>query len=193
MLGRFNHAISEMARNTLQSCGHQVSFHDLYQEGFDPILRYEEIPKGAALDPIVQKHCEEIASAEGIIIVHPNWWGMPPAILKGWVDRVIRPGVAYEFLEGDSEEGVPQGLLKASKAIVFNTSNTLLEREHQIFGDPLDTLWRNFIFGLCGVNEFYRKTYSVVVTSSLDQKQAWLEDVREKINDIFPKEDICYN
>ena len=33
---------------------------------------------------------------------HPNWWGMPPAILKGWVDRVVRPGLAYEFLEGDS-------------------------------------------------------------------------------------------
>jgi NAD(P)H dehydrogenase (quinone) len=164
--GSFNHAIAEMARNTLQSCGHQVPFHDLYQEGFDPILRYEEIPKGAALDPIVQKHCEEIASADGIIIVHPNWWGMPPAILKGWVDRVIRPGVAYEFLEGDSGDGVPQGLLRARKAIVFNTSNTLPEREHQVFGDPLETLWRNCIFGLCGVKEFQRKTYSVVVTSA---------------------------
>jgi NAD(P)H dehydrogenase (quinone) len=185
--GSFNHAIAEMARNTMQSCGHQVIFHDLYQEGFDPILRYEEIPKDAALDPVVLKHCEEIASADGIAIVHPNWWGMPPAILKGWVDRVIRPGVAYEFLEGDSGEGVPQGLLRAKKAIVFNTSNTLPEREHQVFGDPLETLWRNCIFGLCGVKEFHRKTYSVVVTSSLDQRQAWLEDVRETIVGIFPE------
>jgi len=91
--GSFNHAIAEVARKTLQSCGHQVAFHDLYIERFDPILRYEEIPKSAAVDIAVQKHCEEIASAEGIIVVHPNWWGMPPAILKGWVDRVIRPGV----------------------------------------------------------------------------------------------------
>jgi NAD(P)H dehydrogenase (quinone) len=185
--GSFNHAIAEMARNTLQSSGHQVAFHDLYKEGFIPILRYEEIPKDATLDPIVQKHCEEIASAEGIIIVHPNWWGMPPAILKGWVDRVIQPGVAYEFLEGDSCEGVPQGLLKARIAIVFNTSNTLPEREHQVFGDPLETLWRNCIFGLCGVKEFYRKNYSVVVISSLDQRQAWLEDVKETIVGIFPE------
>jgi putative NADPH-quinone reductase len=81
--GSFNHAIAEMAMNTLQSCGHQVIFHDLYKEEFDPILVYEEIPKDAALDPIVLRHCEEIASADGIIIVHPNWWGMPPAILKG--------------------------------------------------------------------------------------------------------------
>jgi putative NADPH-quinone reductase len=185
--GSFNHAIAEVARKTLQSCGHQVAFHDLYLERFDPILRYEEIPKSAAVDIAVQKHCEEIASAEGIIVVHPNWWGMPPAILKGWVDRIIRPGVAYEFLEGDSGDGVPHGLLRAKKAIVFNTSNTFPEREHQIFDDPLETLWRNCIFGLCGIEEFYRKTYSVVVTSSLALRKAWLEDVRETVADYFPE------
>ncbi len=86
MSGSFNHAIAEVALNTLESYGHEIAFHDLYQEGFDPILPYKEIPKGANLDTTIQKHCDEIASADGIIIVHPNWWGMPPAILKGWVD-----------------------------------------------------------------------------------------------------------
>ena len=126
--GSFNHAIAEVAQNTLESCSHDVSFHDLYMERFDPILPYEEIPKGVDVNPIVHKYCEEIALADGIIIVHPNWWGMPPAILKGWVDRVTRPGVAYEFLEGDSGEGVPQGLLRARKAIVFNTSIVLHQK-----------------------------------------------------------------
>ena len=183
--GSFNHAIAEVARSTLVSNGHDISFHDLYLERFDPILPYEEIPKGAAVDPIIQKHCDEIASADGIIIIHPNWWGMPPAILKGWIDRVIRPGVAYEFLEGDSGEGVPQGLLKASKTVVFNTSNTFPERERQVFGDPLETLWKNCIFGLCGVKEFYRTTYSVIITSTSTQRKAWLEDVKEAVTTIF--------
>jgi len=53
--------------------------------------------KDAALPDAIKQHCEEIALVDGIVIVHPNWWGQPPAILKGWVDRVIRPGVAYEF------------------------------------------------------------------------------------------------
>lgn len=68
---------------------------------------------------------------------------MPPAILTGWVDMVIRPGLAHEFLEGDCGEGVPRGLLQARRAIVFNTSNTLPEREQNDFGDPLQTIWRN--------------------------------------------------
>ena len=123
--GSFNHAIAKKARETLERNGHDVVFHDLYQEGFDPVLTLEEIPKTASLGPVIQNHCEEIHNADGIIIIHPNWWGMPPAILKGWVDRVIRPGVAYEFLEGDGGEGVPCGRLLARTALVFNTSNTM--------------------------------------------------------------------
>jgi NAD(P)H dehydrogenase (quinone) len=136
------------------------------------------------VDAVLQKHCEEIASLDGII-VHPNRWGMPPAVLNGGVDRIMRPGVACEFPEEDSGEGAPHELLNAKKAIVFNTSNTFTERELHIFGDPLETLWKNCIFELCGVKEFYRKTYSVVVTSSLAQREAWLEDVRETVAEYF--------
>ncbi len=185
--GSFNHAIAKSAILALQRNGHEVAFHDLYQEGFDPIMGHEEIARNAVLPDLIRKHCAELAKAEGIIIVHPNWWGMPPAILKGWVDRVLRPGLAYEFLEGDSGEGVPKGLLQARRAVVFNTSNTFPEREEKAFGDPLQTIWKNCIFGLCGITDFHRKNYSVIVTSPEEQRCAWLEDVRNRVNAIFPK------
>ena len=182
----FNHAIGEAAVHVLEAEGHQVAFHDLYAEGFDPILGWKEIPKGSQIDGTIAMHCRDLVEAEGIIVVHPNWWGMPPAMLKGWVDRVIRPGVAYEFLEGDSGDGVPRGLLQARIALVFNTSNTPLQREQEAFGDPLQTLWKNCIFGLCGVGDFRRKSYGVVVTSTEEQRQAWLDDVRETVRQCFP-------
>jgi len=182
----FNHAIAETAIAALERNGHDVSFHDLYEEGFDPILPYEEIPEGAPLPPPLADHCQEIVSADGILIVHPNWWGQPPAILKGWVDRVFRPGIAYRFLEGDQGEGVPVGLLKARAAIVFNTSNTPPERERRVFGDPLEAIWRDCIFDLCGVEIFCRKTFGVVVTSSARQRSKWLEEVHEIVDRHFP-------
>lgn len=184
--GSFNHAIAEAVVDELSRNGHDVFYHDLYAEKFDPILPGSEIPKGADVNPVVQNHCDEIAVADGIVIVHPNWWGQPPAILKGWVDRVIRPGVAYEFLEGDGGEGVPVGLLKAEGVIVFNTSNTPEEREMEAFGDPLETLWRNCVFGLCGVSDVYRKTFSVVVTSTPVERREWLAEVRETVAKRFP-------
>jgi len=183
----FNHAIARSAVQTLLRSGHQVFYHDLYEEKFDPILASDEIPKCAPLDAAIEMHCREIASADGIIIVHPNWWGMPPANLTGWVDRVIRPGVAYEFLESDGGEGVPRGLLRARIAVVFNTANTFPEREQIAFGDPLQTIWKNCIFGLCGVTEFYRKTFSVMVTSTPEVRAAWLNEVRSTVDRLFPE------
>ncbi|MDI6723380.1 MAG: NAD(P)H-dependent oxidoreductase [Methanobacterium sp.] len=182
----FNHAIADSAVQTLKNNGHEVIFHDLYAEKFDPILLSEEIPKEAELDPIIENYCKEISEADGIIIIHPNWWGQPPAILKGYVDRVIRAGVAYEFLEGDSGEGVPNGLLKAESALVFNTANTSKEREMNVFGDPLETIWKNCIFDLCGVKNFYRKMYRIIVTSTPQERELWLEDVKETVNKYFP-------
>lgn len=185
--GSFNHAIAEAALQTLQSNGHEVISHDLYQERFDPILPSEEIPGDAEINPLIKAHGDEIATADGIIIIHPNWWGQPPAIVKGWVDRVFRAGVAYEFLEGDDGEGVPIGLLRAETAIVFNTSNTPEERELGMFKDPLETLWKNCIFGLCGVRNFHRRMFSVVVTSTLEQRRSWLREVQEMVNRYFPE------
>jgi putative NADPH-quinone reductase len=173
----------------LENNGHSVLFHDLYEENFDPLLAGKEIPDDAPLPQVIRGHCEEIAEAEGIIIVHPNWWGQPPAILKGWTDRVIRPGIAYEFLEGDSGEGIPKGLLRAKAAIVFNTSNTEPERERNVFGDPLETIWKNCVFGLCGVHAFYRRTFSVIITSTEAQRRQWLDEVKAMIDSMFPNEE----
>ena len=182
----FNHAIAEAAVGALEDNGHQVSMHDLYSEHFDAILPAGEANEGAGVPPAIESHCRELAEADGIIVVHPNWWGQPPAILKGYIDRVFRAGVAYRFEEGDSGEGVPVGLLRARVALVFNTSNTNPEREKEVFGDPLFVLWKRCIFDLCGVKTFHRAVFSVIVTSSLEERKAWLKDVRENVRRHFP-------
>ena len=189
--GSFNHAVAKTAVRELLRAGHAVSFHDLYEEGFNPVLPAIEIPAGAALALPIAAHCQEIAAAEGIVIVHPNWWGQPPAILKGWIDRVIRPGVAYGFLAGDSGEGVPVGLLRAKTAIVFNTSNTPAEREQAAFGDPLELIWRNCVFGLCGVNVVHREVFGVVVTSTEEQRNEWLGRVSSLVARCFSATAAC--
>jgi NAD(P)H dehydrogenase (quinone) len=185
--GSFNHAIAATAADTLRQNGHAVSLHDLYQERFPPLFPAAELQRDAKLDPAVARHCAEIAEADGIIVVHPNWWGMPPAILKGWVDRVLRPDVAYRFAPSDKGDGVPTGLLKARVGIVFNTANTPAAREREVFGDPLETLWRKCVFDLCGVKEVHRRTFTVVVTSTPSQRAQWLAEVREIVNRLFPE------
>jgi NAD(P)H dehydrogenase (quinone) len=183
----FNHAIARNCVKELIENGHEAVVDDLYAEQFNPLLPYEEFQRETALPIEIQKYCEHLSNADGIIIVHPNWWGQPPAILKGWVDRVIRPGVAYEFVEGDKGEGIPKGLLKARSAIVFNTSNTETDREKTVFGDPLEAIWKNCVFDLCGVSVFHRRMFNIVVTSSETQRKQWLEEVIRVIDKYYPK------
>lgn len=83
--------------------GHEVTALDLHAEGFEPRLSERERrgygaepPEDpAALDPALAPHVAALRRAEGVLFVHPTWWMGPPAILKGWVDRVWRPGVAF--------------------------------------------------------------------------------------------------
>lgn len=184
--GSFNHAIAEAAREVLVSAGHTVVFHDLYAEKFDPILPYEEIPADAQLDPVVEEHCREVAVADGFIFVHPDWWHMPPAILKGWVDRVLRSGVAYAFRPDETGKVSFVTLLKAQRALVFTTSNTPAAMEQDLYGDPLENLWTRCILNYCGVKDVTRTNYSVVVISTHAEREAWLADVRSRVARAFP-------
>ena len=82
-----NAAIAATVVATLEKNGYSVHFHDLYQEGFNPLINGQELVADDSSDPLLRQHQEEICRAHGIIIVHPNWWGQPPALLKGWGDH----------------------------------------------------------------------------------------------------------
>lgn len=182
----FGHALAAQVTRALSAGGHAVAFHDLYREGFDPVLSEAELATDTpAADELVRRHCDELAAAEGIVIVHPNWWGMPPAILKGWVDRVFRPGVAYAFDDKDDGSGVPRGLLRARAAVVLTTSNTPEAREREIFGDPLETIWRNCIFGFSGVTNVVRRSFGTLAGSTAERRASWLDEAETLVLQAF--------
>jgi putative NADPH-quinone reductase len=172
--GSFCHAIAETALQELRAAGHEVVYHDLYAEGFDPMLPHAEIAPGSELPATIARHCGEVVEAEAYLVVHPNWWAMPPAVLKGWLDRVLRQGVAYEF----GPQGVI-GKLKGKRAVVLTTSNTPREDELRLFGDPLENLWKTCVFGFCGVEDFYRRNFESIIMSTPERRAGWLTEVRQ--------------
>jgi putative NADPH-quinone reductase len=115
-------------------------------------------------------------------VVHPNWWGQPPAILKGWIDRVLRQGVAYEF--GPDGGVIPH--LAGKTAVVFTTSNTPRDVEMELFGDPLENLWKTCVFGFCGVRSFWRRNFEPIILSTPEERTRWLAEVREMVRTHFP-------
>jgi putative NADPH-quinone reductase len=183
--GSLNHALAAAALEEARRQGHDARLRDLCAEGFDPVMPATELGRDAVLPPPVAEHCQEIEAADGIIIVHPNWWSAPPAILRGWVDRVLRPGRAYNFVSDGQGGARPVGLLRARIALVFNTANTPQEKEEALFGDPLETHWRKCVFGLCGVRSVRRWTFGPVITSTPDQRQNWIAEVQAGVAEAF--------
>lgn len=94
----FNTALLAAALETARAKGHEVRVLDLCAEGFNPLMSAEERRGYHDPGPVpadVQPHVEALHWAEGLIFVYPTWWYAQPAVLKGWMDRVWRPGIAF--------------------------------------------------------------------------------------------------
>jgi NAD(P)H dehydrogenase (quinone) len=99
--GSYCSALRDRTLETLQSSGHEVRLIDLYQEGFDPVLsaleRERYLSDTSANVRGVQAHVDALRWAEGMIFVYPTWFYGAPAMLKGWLERVWLPGVAFNI------------------------------------------------------------------------------------------------
>lgn len=99
----FNRAVYEAAVAALERAGNEVAHIDLYAEGFRAAMSTEErrayeTPE-PVLDPQVARHIELIRWAEALVFVYPTWWSSMPAIMKGWLERTMVPGVGFTFDE----------------------------------------------------------------------------------------------
>ncbi|MCL3819022.1 NAD(P)H-dependent oxidoreductase [Aeromicrobium wangtongii] len=185
------HALAERIGEQLVACGHEVRSHDLYAERFDPILTsYESHTSGPDIegalareeDPLIALHREELRQASGLAIVHPNWWGMPPAILTGWIDRIVVPGVAYRLADAT---GRPEPLAPIERLLVVNTSDTTDEREESLYGDPLASIWGRCVAPYLGSPQVTRRVLRPVSSASDEQRAAWLDEVGSLAAETF--------
>jgi len=96
----FHGAIRERARAGLARAGHAVDLLDLYADDFDPVMRaderrrYHDTSRNRAG---VEGYAERLLAAEGLVVQFPVWSFGPPAMLKGFVDRLFMPGVGFDL------------------------------------------------------------------------------------------------
>lgn len=179
-----SHALAAAVRDGCARGGARATLVDLHRDAFDPRLTADEARGRPSDDPLVLRYVAALLDADLIAVVHPNCWGAPPAIMKGWMDRVFAPGAAYTFPKGEDDGGAPAGLLRARAALVVNTSNTTAAREAATFGDPLDRIWRDCLLGYCGVPRIERRVWRVVATSTAAERELWLAETADLAEEL---------
>lgn len=97
----------------------EIQILDLYEEGFNPVLVFNEQKRRRAMhiDPDLEKYREQITWADKIVFIYPIWWGRPPAMLMGYIDRLFASNFAYK----DKRGLFPEGLLKGKSVICIST------------------------------------------------------------------------
>lgn len=104
--GSFAASLHRCVVDAITRQGHEVDDCDLYAEAFEPVLSLGERRKYndvKASHPEVEGHIRRLMAARGVVFVFPTWWNGMPAILKGYLDRVWLPGVAFEMVKGKPE------------------------------------------------------------------------------------------
>ncbi len=96
----FTAVLRDTVVNAAEDAGHTVDVLDLYAEGFDPVMSEQERRDYHTMgvnEAPVSEHVAKLQACEGLIFIYPTWWMGPPAMLKGWLERVWLPHVVFSM------------------------------------------------------------------------------------------------
>ncbi len=121
--GSFTEAVRNVVLEKLADARAEVRLRDLYAERFDPVLSAQEHAayEDEARNRVrVVEHCEDLAWCDTLIFVYPTWWYGLPALMKGWLDRVLVPGLAF-LMPDEASANIRPGLSHVTRLGVFTT------------------------------------------------------------------------
>lgn len=119
----FSAALRDLVVRVCQERGNEVRMRDLYEEGFSPVVSPNEWSlRGEAPEskPHLSEYFDDVAWCDTLVFVYPTWWSGQPAVMKGWIDRVLANGVAWNL---DPESGHSMPALRNVTRIVAVTTH----------------------------------------------------------------------
>lgn len=179
----FHAAIRDGALEALRQGGHDVDLCDLYAEGFDPVLSEEG--RRHYHDPAVNRrgletYVERLQAAEGLVVQFPTWCFGMPAMLKGFFDRLIMPGVAFDI----SDPAKVKPLLAFRRVAGIATYGR--PRWMALYmGDPPRKIVKRYLgwYAAKGARVDYHALYHLNVASEA-RRQAFINNIKKKM-DVF--------
>ncbi len=170
----FNFGIAEAYKAGAAESGAEVREIIIRDLNFNPNLQFG-YQKRMELEPDLLKAWEIIQWADHMVWVHPVWWGGLPALMKGFIDRLFLPGMAYQFRKNSVWW---DKLLKGKTAHILTTLDQPGWYYRLFFGRPSVNQLRKSVLEYCGVKPV-KVTYIGIIRNSKDEQRAqWLRKVK---------------
>ncbi len=167
-------ALAEAYGAGARQVGHDVTLLPLAEMAFDPVLR-QGFRGNQPLESDLVYAQQVLHDAEHSVWVYPNWWGGPPALLKGFIDRAFLPGFAFQYTQGP----LPQKLLKGRSAHVLMTLDTPVWWYRYAMGAPGLRVMQRGILQFSGISPVQSTLVGPVRGSSLKQREHWLQQAKK--------------
>lgn len=171
---RFCHALASAYETTARAAGYKVTRIDVAQLEFPLLRTQQEFENGSPPAQIVSAQ-NAIKMAQHIVLVYPLWLGTMPALLKGFLEQVFRPGFAFEY----TSSKLPRKLLSGrSVRIVVTMGMPALAYRWFFFAHSLRSLERN-ILKFAGLGPIRSTILGGIETASDHKRKQWLNDMAE--------------
>jgi putative NADPH-quinone reductase len=170
--GHLCHALADAYAGGAISAGHEIRRIEVARLEF-PLLRTQVDFESGTLPPTLAEAQQAIGWADHIVFVFPLWLGSAPALLKGFLEQVMRPGFAFEY----GKTGLPKSRLgtKSARLVVTMGMPSLVFRWY--FGAFGTRFIKRSILGFAGVNPVRQTLFGMVATAKEDQRRRWLEEM----------------
>ena len=170
----FNAGITEAYKDGARDAEAEIREIRIAGLNFNPNLQFG-YQKRMELEPDLLKAWEMIEWADHLVWIHPVWWGGFPAVMKGFIDRLFLPGLAYRYRENSVWW---DKLLKGKTAHIITTIDQPGWYYRLFFGRPSVNQLKKSILGFCGVKPVGVTYIGVIRNSTEKQRIQWLEKVK---------------
>jgi NAD(P)H dehydrogenase (quinone) len=177
----FNHEILNRVTTACDKIGIDYKVRDLYRMKFKAVFDAEDmrLVEQKQISADLEEEQELLTEADLLVMIYPVWWWAPPAILKGYIDRVFTDGFAFHY-EADG----PKGLLTGKQAIVLTTTR---ESEQEMRAKGLDQVVKKQIadgtLSFMGYDVTYRNFAAVPYVNDSAREQM-LNEVESLITNL---------
>lgn len=186
--GSFCNAILNAVTNGLQKAHHEVDLIHLNRDNFNPVMTEADLKAFIAhkpIDPQVIQYNERLKAADHIIFIFPIWWDIMPAQTKGFIDRVLFPGVVYDHH--------PRGfglipLLKNLKSITLITTMNKPRWLYSLFiGNLIQKVMLKSVFKTMGYKNLSWISFTAVKAVGHRKRVMWLQKLENKFQHIYTR------
>jgi putative NADPH-quinone reductase len=172
----FCFGLHESYKKGALSKGNEVKEIILAEMDFNPILQYG-YRKRTELEPDLLDAWEKLQWAEHIVWIYPTWWASPPALLKGFIERIFLPGFTFEYQE---KSPFPKKLFTGKTSEIISTMDAPVFYYKWIVKDIGGKMIRKNIGAFCGIKNI-RTTYLATIKGSTAEQRLKCLDQIEKI------------